>query len=452
MLSLTRPVIAQPDSVVIKHYTLGEYYQCNAICETDDGGFLLAGNDGNGQSLRILKTDQNGDSLWSVLGPDCRICKTIIKTEDGGFIFAGYVSVGHETGWNDLILFRLDENGETVWSRTYGAGIHESEHCYDMVQTQAGGYALAGFTHTYDGSNYDLLLLVTDENGDSLWCRTYKVPERNTMLQMDDGGYLLAGRGSLLRTNENGDSLWSTTPSLDFNDLLRAEDGNIIAFGRSSDTENRTSRIVKLDQNCDTLWSKSCGNFGYEATIIETEDHGFLVTDEQAGSVVAIRTNENGDSLWASSYYGGHAGSNTVIKTSEGGFAFGGYLETSTTMDFLFIKSSDEPFSIENPFDPPPGIVGQGNQLPTSEMLLATYPNPFNASTTIRYNLPNAGWTRMDVMDLNGRLVKRLVDERTQQAGSYAINWDAGEIGAGVYVVWMVAGGRVAGMKVVVIR
>lgn len=347
LLATSFDVFAQPESVLINHYTFSRYDICRTLGQTDDGGFLLAGYRGSGDSTWIIKIDQNGDSLWSVLCRTGILHNTMSKTDDGSVVLAGSVSMGRDTGWDDFLLFRLDENGETVWSRTYGAGIHQSEFCYDMIQTHAGGYALAGFTYIIGIPHDYVLLLVTDEDGDSLWSCKYDMPtwrNRVTMLQLDDGGFLLAGFNFLLRTNENGDSLWSTEIPFHFEDLLRTEDGGIIVSGGFTDGRSYSCSLMKLDQNCDTLWSKSCGDFESHNPVIETEDHGFLVAGEQHGDLIAIRTDENGDSLWYSTYYGGHSGCNTIIRTSEGGFAFGGFLETSTSTDYLFIKSNDEPF------------------------------------------------------------------------------------------------------------
>ena len=432
-------VLAQPDSVLIKHYTFSEYDVCRALCQTDDGGFLLAGYRGSGVATWILKTDQNGDSLWSVFCRTGILCNSMQKTDDGGFVLAGHLSVDRDTG-PDFHLLRLDENGETVWSRTYGTGINESDVCYDMIQTRSGGYALAGYTYTVGIPSNEVLLLITDEEGDSLWSRTYDMPtwpNRVTMLQRDDGGFLLAGFNFLLRTAENGDSLWSTEIPFNFEDMALTEDGGIIVSGGFTDGRGY-SQLMKLDQNCDTLWSKDYGYFGLEShnSVIETEDHGFLVTGEQNGDLVAVRTDENGDSLWSSIYFGGHSGCNTVIRTSEGGFAFGGYLETLTGHNYLFIKSNDEPFSIENPFDPPfHGVAQQRNQVPPTELsLLSSYPNPFNSSTTISYSLPKPGRYALDVVDIQGRLVTRLSDG-WKPAGSYHQLWNAGLTASGTYRV-----------------
>lgn len=78
--------------------------------------------------------------------------------------------------------------------------------------------------------------------------------------------------------------------------------------------------------------------------------------------------------------------------------------------------------------------------IPTSVELLANWPNPFNPSTTIAFDLPGAGSVRLDVYDLSGRLVKRLVDG-VRPSGRHEVSFDARGLASGVYVYRLVAGG-----------
>ncbi|MDP6418778.1 MAG: CotH kinase family protein [Candidatus Krumholzibacteria bacterium] len=65
------------------------------------------------------------------------------------------------------------------------------------------------------------------------------------------------------------------------------------------------------------------------------------------------------------------------------------------------------------------------------------YPNPFNPSTTIRYQLPHAGEASLRVFDLQGRLVRDLLDG-FQEAGDHSLLWDGRDekgraVGSGIY-------------------
>ena len=72
--------------------------------------------------------------------------------------------------------------------------------------------------------------------------------------------------------------------------------------------------------------------------------------------------------------------------------------------------------------------------LPLTYALGEPYPNPFNPSTVIRYQLPIASRVRLVVYDLLGRAVKILVDARTN-AGTHQAVFNAAGLSSGVYIV-----------------
>jgi len=75
---------------------------------------------------------------------------------------------------------------------------------------------------------------------------------------------------------------------------------------------------------------------------------------------------------------------------------------------------------------------GRRTAPPAKFVLLANYPNPFNPSTVIRYQLPERARVSLAIYDLRGREVARLVEE-AQPAGGHQVRWDAREVPSGVY-------------------
>ncbi|MDH3196709.1 MAG: T9SS type A sorting domain-containing protein [Candidatus Krumholzibacteria bacterium] len=75
--------------------------------------------------------------------------------------------------------------------------------------------------------------------------------------------------------------------------------------------------------------------------------------------------------------------------------------------------------------------------IPASVSLSQNYPNPFNPVTTIVFTLPSAGYVRLDVFDVGGRFVERLVDEwrvRDQHEIHWdGRDWDGRPLASGVY-------------------
>ncbi len=60
---------------------------------------------------------------------------------------------------------------------------------------------------------------------------------------------------------------------------------------------------------------------------------------------------------------------------------------------------------------------------PATYALAPNYPNPFNPSTTIRYQIPEQTHVQLQIFDIQGRLIRTLVNA-VQNAGYYEIRWD----------------------------
>jgi len=76
-----------------------------------------------------------------------------------------------------------------------------------------------------------------------------------------------------------------------------------------------------------------------------------------------------------------------------------------------------------------------------SYSLEQNFPNPFRReTTTIRFSLPHADNVNLTVFDLNGRLIKVLVNG-SKDAGTHIVTFDAGSLGSGVYYYKLQTGG-----------
>ena len=91
------------------------------------------------------------------------------------------------------------------------------------------------------------------------------------------------------------------------------------------------------------------------------------------------------------------------------------------------------------------------DQKPQRFTLLPNYPNPFNAETTIRYDMPKDGFVRIAIYDIHGRKVAELVDD-VKSAGSYRITWDAGDYPSGTYLIRLQAGSFVEMRKCILLK
>jgi hypothetical protein len=77
--------------------------------------------------------------------------------------------------------------------------------------------------------------------------------------------------------------------------------------------------------------------------------------------------------------------------------------------------------------------------LPEKFDLKPNYPNPFNPSTRISFDLPESAEVRLTVFDVLGRQVATLVNQ-PMKAGSHTVNFDAQRLASGVYIYRLEAG------------
>jgi len=105
-------------------------------------------------------------------------------------------------------------------------------------------------------------------------------------------------------------------------------------------------------------------------------------------------------------------------------------------------------------------VVGEVNAEETSSSLetrlVGNYPNPFNPTTTISFNLAQSGDVAIDVYNTKGQLVKSLVND-TYSAGEHSVIWsgkDANnkQAASGIYFYKFQAGSVSSMKKMIMIK
>jgi polyhydroxybutyrate depolymerase len=88
--------------------------------------------------------------------------------------------------------------------------------------------------------------------------------------------------------------------------------------------------------------------------------------------------------------------------------------------------------------------------------LLQNYPNPFNSSTNIHYQLSKSAIVKSRIFNLQGQLVRTLVEE-SQKAGEHSVSWDGRsdkglQVTSGVYVYSIEANQNIQTKKMLFLR
>ncbi len=116
------------------------------------------------------------------------------------------------------------------------------------------------------------------------------------------------------------------------------------------------------------------------------------------------------------------------------------------SLEFIGVKRNGQ-----LPPTPLVGVVNSDNAVVKEFKLYNNYPNPFNPSTNIRYDLPKETFVVIKVYDILGREVAALVNEK-QASGRYNIRFDASGLASSMYVYRIKAGDFVQAHKMMLIK
>ena len=100
--------------------------------------------------------------------------------------------------------------------------------------------------------------------------------------------------------------------------------------------------------------------------------------------------------------------------------------------------------------------ISEITKIPNNFRLYPNYPNPFNPSTTIAYDLPEASKVKITIYNVLGREVRTLFDG-SQLAGHYSIRWNGrneqdNPVAAGIYFIRCIAGDKIQDHKMLLLK
>ena len=108
--------------------------------------------------------------------------------------------------------------------------------------------------------------------------------------------------------------------------------------------------------------------------------------------------------------------------------------------------------------DDPSGTssVGEEYKIPR-EMNFSAYPNPFNASTNLEFNISRPGKVTLDIFDISGRRVRTLADNEDFSSGEHSLLWDGlsdrgNELPTGIYLAKVTSRGDSHSIRIVLLK
>ena len=282
-------------------------------------------------------------------GRENEFCISVIQTEDGGYALAGYTDSFGE-GRYDFWLVRTNEDGEELWSQSYGGD--SWDYCYDLVETEDGGFLLVGATRSFDVVSTRGWVVKTNEDGDIEWSEIYSNgvgmgEHLEVVVITEDGDFVAAGHGLhgdehlnfwLIKFDDEGDIIWNSMygnwDDNECTDMIHTSDGGFALVG--TDADNRTDAcLLRIDEDGDEIWMRTYGGAQSDrfASLVEIADGEFVMigssssfNQERRGQKWLVKVNGEGDEIWSQVYpLDDPSGARKILQTVDEGFLLMGY-------------------------------------------------------------------------------------------------------------------------------
>lgn len=266
-------------------------------------------------------------------GTDDDFAHSVIQTNDGGYAIAGETQ-SFGAGGRDFWLIKTDPSGNALWTRTFGGP--KDDVAYAVIQTADGGLVVAGASAQSTGNKSDFLLVKTDSQGVEQWSRRYAN----------------IGLPGILNTQSN--------------DIARAvsqtSDGGFIIVGSSDGQGTQDMWLVKTDAVGALQWEDEYGAGGSEVgfSVQQTADGGYVVAGSTDSVDLAtnggtdfwlLKTDSSGNEQWTNTLGGEfNDEARAVVQTTDGGFALAGitWSKGAGFSDFWLVKTDPDGEEIWN--------------------------------------------------------------------------------------------------------
>jgi hypothetical protein len=160
-------ISAQLDTATVRTFGGDFSEEGRQVIECTSGGYCVIGTTGsdevNGTNIYLLRTDEDLNCVWSksIGGLQADKGYSLVENDAGGFVLCGYTnSLGN--GGFDVLVYQVDAMGEVEWIKTFG-GI-DWDFGYKIIRYPGGGYLICGETYSLgNGSTDGYFLHISDE-------------------------------------------------------------------------------------------------------------------------------------------------------------------------------------------------------------------------------------------------------------------------------------------------
>jgi hypothetical protein len=229
------------------------------LIQTNDGSYVIAGEldlptGAVRHYIQLLKTDANGNELWRKLLAnygDIRMDKVngLHLMPDDGLLLGGSTAYNQQ----GLLLVRTDKNGDTLWTKT-----HNSNGIVTNF-SKTSNYNFLSVVRT----STDLTLIKTDTLGSLLLTKTLDDFFQVIDIQAtNNNDYIIAGHKNgvfhLAKINTLGDTIWTKSYQFSTGDaattIQTLTNGDFIIGGYGTGFAGQSALIARFDGSGNLIW------------------------------------------------------------------------------------------------------------------------------------------------------------------------------------------------------
>ena len=391
----------------------GTYENLNDIQFVDANTGYAVGNAG------VVLKSTNGGQNWTAINTGA--------TNNNLSVYFLNTSTGYISNTNAKLLYT--SNGGYNWSpmNTYGSNVFTSIYFLN----QNTGYAAAD--NTYGG----------------LWLTTNSGNSWGTL--MGDGSYgksvkfLNATFGYCLRISpghygvDNYNYIYFTTGSSWGSHYICSYSSQIAPNNLNSVDFITTTLGYTVGDSGKVFKTNNGGNnWSIQNSATTTKLNDVKVTDLNkaisVGNSGTIKATSNGGTSWfnQNSTTANNLNSIYMLNSSTGFITGDAGTILKTTNGGVYVRKIED-------------------IIPNKYELHQNYPNPFNPSTTIRFSIPKDDFVKINVYDINGKLISKL-SENKLTVGTYETVFDASNLNSGIYFVRLEASNILLTKKISLIK
>ena len=338
----------------------------NGVIQTNDGGYIVTGRNTTYDAYMAkygADGNQDWNRTWGGAGTDHAY--GIVNTSDGGYAIAGY-TYSFGAGNSDIFLAKYNASGSLAWSRVWGGAAADITNA--LVQTSDGGFAITGYTMSYGAGGCDMVLLKYNSDGSFAWNKTWggaSDEDGQSLVQTNDGGYAVTGETSsygsggsdafLTKYDSSGNfswnKVWGGTSGEIVREVIQTSDGGYAISGQtmSYGAGGGDILLTKTDSSGNVSWNRTWGganfDFSYGMTLSDNGEYVIAGTTSSYGNgsndIALVKFNSSGSLVWNKTWGStGSESSQSVIRTSDGGYAVSGYTTGygAGNQDMLLLK------------------------------------------------------------------------------------------------------------------